>query len=149
MAPVVLPRTCRQCGTIFNGGPRAWYCPDCRLERRREADRRLAARGRVPLRPLGSIDKCTVCGKDYIVNSSNQKYCPECAYDAVREIDRAASRAWNQAHKDTYYPIKNKKRNEERKKNPEKIRAKERAVYQKRLEKKKQESESQKEPPHE
>ena len=27
------PRTCRQCGRTFWGGPRAWYCPECRKER--------------------------------------------------------------------------------------------------------------------
>ena len=37
------PRVCRQCGATFLGGPRAWYCPDCRAERRAEADRRAKA----------------------------------------------------------------------------------------------------------
>ena len=102
MAVVVKPRTCRECGAVFDGGPRAWYCPACRLARQREADARRRAKGRKADRPLGSTDKCTVCGKEYVVKSSRQKYCPECAYDAVREVDRPASRAWNREHKDTY-----------------------------------------------
>jgi rubrerythrin len=27
---VIRTRTCRQCGKEFQGGPRAWYCPECR-----------------------------------------------------------------------------------------------------------------------
>lgn len=32
-------RVCRQCGIEFMGGPRAWYCPTCRIERQREQER--------------------------------------------------------------------------------------------------------------
>jgi predicted Zn-ribbon and HTH transcriptional regulator len=129
MAVVVKPRTCRECGAVFDGGPRAWYCPACRLARQREADARRRAKGRKADRPLGSTDKCVVCGKEYVVNSARQKYCPECAYDAVREVDRPASRAWNREHKDTYYPAKNEKRRKERAENPELVRAKDRERY--------------------
>lgn len=131
MAVVVMPRTCRECGAVFDGGPRAWYCPACRLARQREADARRRAKGRKADRPLGSTDKCTVCGKDYVVKPARQKYCPECAYDAVREVDRPASRAWNREHKDTYYPAKNEKRRKERAENPELVRAKDRERYRK------------------
>ena len=130
MAVVVKDRVCRQCGAVFRGGPRAWYCPSCREERQRESSRRYKAKG--PDRPLGSTDYCAVCGKPYIVNSARQRYCADCAYDAVRAVDRPASRAWNQAHKDTYYPAKNAKRNAERAENPELVREKERAYRQKR-----------------
>ena len=101
-------RICRQCGVGFLGGPHAWYCPDCRIQRQREAELRHKKNG--TKRPLGSIDTCQRCGKEYVVTGVNQKYCPECAYEAVREVDRVASRAWNQAHKDTYYPAKNANR---------------------------------------
>ena len=30
-------RICRDCGCIFSGGPRSWYCEKCRAERRKEA----------------------------------------------------------------------------------------------------------------
>ena len=130
MAVVVKDRVCRQCGAAFSGGPRAWYCPACRSERQREQNRRHKAKG--PDRLLGSTDICTVCGKPYVVRSSRQKYCPDCAYEAVRAVDRPASRAWNQAHKDTYYPAKNAKRNAQRAADPEPFRAKERRCRQKR-----------------
>ena len=135
MAVVVKDRVCRQCGAVFPGGPRAWYCPACRSERQREQNRRHKANGTD--RPLGSTDYCAVCGKPYIVNSARQRYCADCAYEAVRAVDRPASRAWNQAHKDTYYPAKNAKRNAKRAVNPELVRSKERAYSQKRRDSKK------------
>lgn len=32
----IYDRTCIRCSRSFQGGPRAWYCPDCRKERQRE-----------------------------------------------------------------------------------------------------------------
>lgn len=87
------PRVCRQCGSTFEGGPRAWYCPDCRAERQRL--RNAARRKTGPKRLLGSIDKCVICGKDYIVTGGLQKYCKDCAPEAVRAIDREQSKKWN------------------------------------------------------
>ena len=124
MAVVVKDRICRQCGAVFRGGPRAWYCPKCRRERAKMASQKHKAAGTA--RPLGSTDYCVICGKPYIVKSARQKYCPACAHDAVRAIDREASKSWNQLHKDTYYPDKNAKRRAARAENPEPIRQKER-----------------------
>lgn len=85
-ATVIRPRICVSCGCTFDGGPRASYCPECRIERNKitkgEYQRRKAA-GRT--RPLGSVDICAVCGKEYVVNSGLQRYCPECAQEAVRQ----------------------------------------------------------------
>lgn len=131
MASVVKDRICRACGATFLGGPRAWYCPVCRQERGKEAAKRFRQKGRVADRPLGSTDKCVRCGKEYVVNSARQKYCPDCAYDAVREVDRIASKAWNQSHKDQYYPDRNAKRRKQRAENPEPIRKKDRERKQK------------------
>lgn len=92
-------RVCRECGKTFTGGPHAWYCPDCRAERRRLQSResqRRTARGKT--RKLGSTDFCIKCGKEYVVKSGLQKYCPDCAEAAVREIDRAKSIEWVRAH---------------------------------------------------
>lgn len=84
---VVRDRTCRECGAIFKGGPRAWFCPDCRKQRQKkqtvEYHRRKAA-GKV--RPIWSKDICKICGAPYIVESSRQMYCPDCAEDAVKEV---------------------------------------------------------------
>ena len=113
MAVVVKDRVCRQCGMSFPGGPRAWYCPACRAERKRESCRRYKHKGRAD-RPLGCTDRCTVCGREYIVNSARQKYCPDCAHEAVRAVDRAQSRAWIQGNKDTYYHARNEQRRKER-----------------------------------
>lgn len=92
----IRPRTCRTCGTTFDGGPRAWYCPSCRAERQKEASRRARKEG--TKRPLGSIDHCVICGKEYIVNSARQRYCPDCAPEAYAAADREASKAWNAAN---------------------------------------------------
>lgn len=86
----VTDRICRQCGTTFPGGPRAWYCPDCRAERRRAGN---AKRGK-PARLLGSEDLCVVCGDPYIVKSSRQKYCPACAPEAVGRVVREHKRQY-------------------------------------------------------
>lgn len=107
---VIRERVCRQCSANFLGGPRAWYCPACRIKRRRESDRKFRGKGRKADRPIGSTGKCIVCGNDYIVNSSRQKYCPECAHDAIRQTDREASKKWNRDHKDTHYPSRCEKR---------------------------------------
>ena len=96
---VVRERTCKQCGKQFFGGPRAWYCADCRVERRREADRKHAKEG--TKRPLGSIDKCIICGKEYVVNSARQKYCPKCAKSAIADVDRRQAREWYKKNSDS------------------------------------------------
>ena len=36
----ILPRICRTCGTSFLGGPRAFYCPECREERKKEQSKK-------------------------------------------------------------------------------------------------------------
>lgn len=92
-------RTCRECGSVFPGGPRAWYCPACREVRKKEAAARYRRAG--AQRPIGSTDHCTICGKEYIVNAGHQRYCPDCAPEAIREVDREASKRWN-AENDFY-----------------------------------------------
>lgn len=96
-------RVCRQCGTEFTGGPRAWYCPACRRERKLEHDRLAKQRERSGRsRRLGSTSQCKICGKDYIVNSANQRYCPDCAPERYKEVDREQSRGWLQRAIDAY-----------------------------------------------
>lgn len=89
-------RVCRTCGVTFPGGPRAWYCPSCRADRRREADLRHKRAG--PSRKIGSTDLCQICGQPYTVTSGRQKYCPACAPEAIRAIDRQQSLAWQRAN---------------------------------------------------
>lgn len=87
---------------------RAWYCPGCRLERRREMDARRHRAGSA--RHLGDTDKCVVCGADYIVTGGNQRYCPDCAPSAVAEKDRQQSLEWYAENKAEYNPGRNEKR---------------------------------------
>lgn len=90
------PRQCCACGRSFPGGPAARYCPDCRHERKRAAELRYHRDG--PARPLGSVDLCVVCGKKYIVDSGQQKYCPDCKADEYRKVDAAGARRWIETH---------------------------------------------------
>lgn len=89
---VVRERICRECGAAFQGGPRAWYCPSCRADRRRIHDQ--ASKRNGPTRQIGSTDLCTKCGGEYTVTGSRQKYCPACASDAVRETVRTHKRQY-------------------------------------------------------
>lgn len=88
-------RVCKDCGAVFMGYPRSFYCPECVIERRKQQRR---ARKNRPNRPLGSIDYCERCGKEYTVNSGLQRYCPECAKEAVAENIRARKREYAAEH---------------------------------------------------
>ena len=110
----MLDKICKTCGTSFKGGPRAWYCPKCREERRRESDRKFKQKRKAgDYLPIGSVIKCEVCGHDMIKNSGNHRYCDECAPLHLKEVDNAQSREWKQE-------------------NPEKIKAAKRATSKRR-----------------
>lgn len=100
---VVRARICRECGTSFLGGPRAWYCPECRAERKKMQRK---SRKNKTVRPLGSIDICQNCGEKYIVKSGRQIYCPDCADDVVREKVNAHKRQYMQDNKEKFAPHK-------------------------------------------
>lgn len=59
-----------------------------------------------PVRPLGSIDICQNCGKEYVVKSGRQIYCPDCADNVVREKVNAHKRKYMQANKEKFAPHK-------------------------------------------
>lgn len=104
-------RVCRACGMSFVGGPRAWYCPQCRLERRKKHSASYKARKRTgDVRELGSTDSCVICGAPYTVVGPNQRYCPACAADAVKAVDSAQGMAYYVEHKDVMNPVRNEKR---------------------------------------
>ena len=92
---VIRFRTCIDCGVQFSGGPKAVRCPVCAT--RAAAEQRAAYKKQhKPVRPLGSIDQCEWCGKDYVVRSGKQKYCsPECMKKAVL--------VWQREHKKGYH----------------------------------------------
>ena len=110
---VVKIRTCKDCGIEFYGGPRAIRCPECSHRAKIENSKRHQKVG--TMRLLGSIDKCVICGNDYIVKSGRQKYCSE-------ECQRIGVLEWQKEHKKGY----NKKsgqyiKSQERRKNQKKI----------------------------
>lgn len=101
---VIRKRTCRTCGVVFDGGPRAWYCPDCRAERRRRSDKKSKLNKKAGKNiQIGVTTKlCQVCGKPFTVMSARQKYCKVCAVKAIRAIDREQSRGWIKRAVDKY-----------------------------------------------
>lgn len=97
----IRPRTCRMCDTTFPGGPRAWYCPDCREAR--HAASAAAYRERKhsgSVREIGSTDVCVNCGEPYVVVGGNQKYCAKCAPEMIRELDKAQGMDYYNKNKD-------------------------------------------------
>ena len=78
-------RICRSCGIKFQGGPRAWYCPECRKNRQKEQAAKY--RQAPSKRKLGSIDVCENCGEKYIVASGLQKYCEKCSAELHKKMD--------------------------------------------------------------
>ena len=99
---VVRERICKICGTSFMGYPRSFFCPECSKKRKKQQKKIYNQRN--PERPLGSVDTCKLCGKQYIANSGMQKYCPECSKEQVQNNIRD--------HKRKYMAIpKNKEKN--------------------------------------
>lgn len=108
---------CRTCGKHFIGGPRAWYCPDCREERKAEASIQAKKRKRSgQVREIGSIDICERCGAEYTVDGSLQRFCPNCQPIYYAEVRRKQCLAYY--HKNSNEV--NKKRNPKRRKGPKK-----------------------------
>ncbi len=107
----IYDRKCKQCGCIFSGGPRAWYCPECRNDRRAEYSRRAAERRRTGrTRQIGSTDVCVVCGRPYYVTCGLQKYCPDCAPAAYAKIDAAQGLEYYRKNKSQINPKRYEKR---------------------------------------
>lgn len=108
-------RICRQCGISFQGGPRAGYCPECRLQRKAETTANYRERKRAgKVREIGSIDICQNCGEKYIVNSGLQMYCKKCAPEMIKESDRHQGIEYYRKNKDKINPARNASRRLER-----------------------------------
>lgn len=105
----VLPRTCRECGCTFQGGPRAWYCPSCGADRRRLQSREMKKRRKSGnYIPLGSIINCADCGKEILKTSGRTQRCPECAALHLANVNRMQSLKWKQAHPEEIKEAKRK-----------------------------------------
>ena len=99
------PRQCRTCGTTFPGGPRAWYCPDCREARRTASASAYRERKRAGnVREIGSTDVCVNCGGPYVVIGGNQRFCRKCAPEMIRELDKEQGMAYYNKNKDGINP---------------------------------------------
>jgi predicted nucleic acid-binding Zn ribbon protein len=104
-------RICRECSRSFLGGPRAYYCPSCREERKRANWRDYQKRKRQGLvRQLGSIDTCERCGKDYTVEAPNQRFCRECQPVHAVEYDRVTALEFYHEHKEELNPVRYERR---------------------------------------
>lgn len=88
---VIRIRVCKDCGVEFYGGPRASRCPNCA-----EYARTHHANGPAK-RPIGSIDKCQICGSEYIVTGGRSKYCsPACARIGLLQYQCKRKKIYNQ-----------------------------------------------------
>lgn len=107
-------RVCRACNNKFLGGPRAWYCPTCRQIRRSEQNRKAKRNKRLGKSVIigKTVRLCEVCGNPYVIASAMQKYCKNCAAEAIRKKDAEQGRAW--AAKKRKDPEWNARRNEAR-----------------------------------
>lgn len=108
---MISEKICISCGLPFKGGPRAYYCPACRLERQREQNRDFKLRKKKgEYRKLGSADKCERCGKDYVVEAGLQRFCKECQRPHAMEHDKVTSLKFYKENKDDINPERNTRR---------------------------------------
>lgn len=100
-------RLCQECGSLFLGGPRAWYCPECRAERKKVQMKEYQKRKSMgKTRSIGSCDRCEKCGEVYIVRSGLQKYCEKCAPEMYLEIDRCQGMEYYKKNKEVINPVR-------------------------------------------
>ena len=111
---MLLNKKCRECGKEFEGGPRAWYCPRCREKRYKAQKRAYERRKQKGVSVVVGITarKCEICGKEYVIASARQKYCPDCAKDAVKAVDRQQGLEYYHINKKRINPVRNERRRE-------------------------------------
>lgn len=91
-----MEKQCIDCGTSYIGHIKSIRCPACQSEARKRYNVESQARRRAGIaREMGSTDLCEACGKPYIVVGPLQRYCKDCAPEAVRANLRAESIAYN------------------------------------------------------
>lgn len=109
---MILDRKCLSCSTNFPGGPRAYYCPACRVDRRRQAKARYQQKKRlgIGIRHIGSTDRCERCNELYTVESGLQRFCPKCQPIHAAEYDAKTSLSFYHANKEGINPVRNERR---------------------------------------
>lgn len=90
---MIKQRICADCGETFMGNINSKYCQECKQKRRKLIDaQKYKRKSEGTIRTLGSLDHCLSCGKEYIVLSGIQKYCPECSKEVVKVQKRNSER---------------------------------------------------------
>jgi len=108
---MIQDRICKQCNISFTGGPRAYYCPDCRVIRQAETNIRHRSRERKGLaRKIGDSDKCEKCDKSYEIKAGLQRFCEDCQRIHQLEHQRVTNLKSYHLHKDKTNPIRNLRR---------------------------------------
>lgn len=110
--PNLAKRICRNCGVEFMGGPRAWYCPGCRENRKKTQLREYKQRkAEGKTRPIGSIAYCEICGEKIIVTGGNHRFCKKCGPKHLAEVDRKQGLEWYNRNAAKINPKRMRKRN--------------------------------------
>ena len=97
-------QVCRTCGSYFTGGPRAWYCPDCRRERTAKSNRECKERQKAGTTRVGKSATCERCGDTYTVTGGLQRFCSKCQKPHEMEHCRIKSLDWYRKNKSWYNP---------------------------------------------
>lgn len=101
-------RECRACGMQFLGGPRAWYCPECREIRKKEAKK--IAKQNKNKKTIGEAMTCEVCGSIIKRNSARQRFCTECAKTNYKNVAKKQSLEYYNKNKERLNLSRNSKR---------------------------------------
>lgn len=109
---MILDRTCKTCYCTFPGGPRAYYCPSCRVEQKRQAKARYLQKKRlgIGIRHIGSTDRCERCSELYTVESGLQRFCPNCQPIHAAEYDAKTGLSFYHSNKENINPTRNERR---------------------------------------
>ena len=124
-------RVCKHCGKEFHGGPRAWYCPKCRYYRRAEQSRRYKQNKRLGKSVVigKTVRVCVICGNKFIIASANQKYCKDCAAEAIKQKDaKQGTEYYHRMASPEFRAKRSKQRREHYAKNKEKINKRRREI---------------------
>lgn len=103
----MLQHKCRDCGRQFEGGPRAYYCPNCRSVRKQGWSKKAK---KTIGRKMGSKDYCERCGKQYTVTAPLQRFCDPCKGLHKIEYDRTRKLKYYNDNKSAINPKRNKTR---------------------------------------
>jgi len=94
-------RECKQCGTSFVGGPRAFYCHACRQKRKAESYARYVQNVKAgSVREIGREAQCLICGKAFVIRGGTHFYCDDCAPCVYKENELAGNKRYYDKNKE-------------------------------------------------